>query len=151
MREPHSPGFIQKMKVLAPLLRNHPPLAEMSFDPMCDWVAYYWNRGTLCYVLNEDGTASAVCLVKFFRDLRQFMDPFIHDPCGRFCMVELMVAEEPVAMGVIFTELTKRFGPQAVILWDRGERTESGAPRMYRWHQFRKLARRLTYGITENA
>lgn len=151
MRTPHSDGFKKKMRVLAPLLRNHPPLSALQFDQLCDWVAWYWNRGTLCYVLNEDGSASAVALVKLFRDLRQFMDPFVHDPCGRFCMIELMVAEEPLAMGTIFTELSQRFGPQSIVMWDRQERTENGAPRMYRWHQFRKLARRLTYGVVDHA
>lgn len=150
MANQHSIEFLDKMRVLAPLLRNHPPLSTLSFSALCDWVSWYWNRGTLCYVLNQDGGASAVCLVKVFRHLRQFLDPFVHDPCGNFCMIELMCAEEPVAMGAIFTELQRRFGPQGIIMWDRGARTEGGPPRMYRWHQFRKLARRLTYGVTES-
>lgn len=149
MRTLHSAGFVERVCVLAPLVRKHPPLTEMAFEPLCDWLAWYWNRGTLCYVLNADGTPVAVCLVKLFREIGQFMDPLVHDPCGRFCLIELMVAEEPIAMGTIFDELKRRFGPQGIIMWDRGERTESGAPRMYTWKQFRKLARRLTYGVTE--
>ena len=146
----HHPNFVATMRTLVPLLRNHPPLAVLKFESLCDWVAYYWNRGTISFVINDAGEPQAVALVKLFRDLRQFLDPFVHDPCGQFCMIELMAAAEPISMGLICQELTQRFGPQAIILWDRGERTENGAPRMYRWTQFQKLARRLTYGVTEN-
>jgi hypothetical protein len=143
----HHPNYVATMRTLAPLLRQHPPLAALKFESLCDWVAYYWNHGTISFVINEAGEPEAVALVKLFRSIGQFLDPFIHDPCGRFCMIELMVASEPISMGRICEELTNRWGPQAVMLWDRGLRTEKGCPRMYRWNQFMKLARRLSYGI----
>ncbi len=62
-------------------------------------------------------------------------------------MIEVMVADDPLAMGKVFEQFKERWGPHRVILWDREERTEVGAPRMYTWHRFEKLARRLSYGV----
>ena len=140
------------MEILRPLLRQSDRFRKMPFADLCDYVAYFWNRGTISFVFDDSGEAQGVCLIKLFRDLNQFLDPFVHEPCGQFCMIELMVASDPVTFASIFDELVDRWGRQDVIMWDRGERTENGAPRMYRWREFQKLARRLTYGwITENA
>ena len=150
----HATKFLVTMTQLEPLLRTHPRLARLTFYELCDYVAWFWNRGTISFVQDDHWEPHAICLVKLFSSLRQFLDPFVHEPCGKFCMIELMVADEPLAMGQIFEDLRARWGPQEIMLWDRGERTEDGAPRMYRWDQFEKLARRLTYGsvttTTEN-
>jgi hypothetical protein len=146
----HAPEYIQIMQILKPLLREYEPFSVMPFPNLCDYVAWFWNRGTISFVFNDAGEAEGVCLIKLFRHLEDFMEPFVHDPCGRFCMIEVMVASQPVAFASMFEELVDRWGKQQLVMWDRGERTESGAPRMYRWRQFQKLARRLTYGITEN-
>jgi hypothetical protein len=144
----HAKEYLDVMDQLVPLLREGRRFCVMPRALLDDWIAYFWNRGTISYVLNDDGSAVAVCLVKLFRHLGQFLEPFVHDPCGKFCMIELMVAHEPVAMANIFIELTDRFGPQQVFMWDRGERTEGGTPRIYSWHAFETLARRLTCGLT---
>jgi hypothetical protein len=144
----HAKEFVRIMRQLKPLLRQHPPLASMSFEDLCDYLAWYWNNGTLAYVIDEQG-AHAVCFCRLFRWLEQFLWAGAHEPCGEFCMLELMVADEPNAMAGIFKIFKDRWGPQKVVMWDRGERTENGTPRMYRWDQFEKLARRLTYGLTE--
>lgn len=140
----HAPEYLETMHKLVPLLRRYRYFSAWNFEMLCDWCAYYWNRGTISYVIDNEGNAKGVCLVKLFRRLEQFLEPFVHDPCGRFCMLEAMVAEGPKSLGIIHDELLGRWGPQEVILWERGKRTEKGAPRMYTWNQFEKLARRIT-------
>lgn len=135
--------FHDVMRSLEPLLRQHKTLKKMEFGMMCDWIAYYWNRETIAYLLDDTGKARAVCLVKLFRQLKQFLEPFVHDPCGKFCMVELMVANDAEAMGIVHDQLVSRWGAQEFVLWDRGERTESGSPRIWRWDQFEDLAERI--------
>ena len=66
-------------------------------------------------------------------------------------MIDLLVADTPNVAAQLCEELTERWGRQAVIMWDRDERTENGSPRIYRWKEFQKLVRRLTYGILEEA
>jgi len=146
----HAKEFIQIMTILKPLFRESDRFCVMPFADLCDYVAWFWNRGTISFVFDDLGEAQGVCLIKLFRDLNQFLDPFVHDPCGRFVMIELMVATQPLAFASMFDELVDRWGKQELVMWDRGERTESGAPRMYCWKEFQKLARRLTYGATEH-
>lgn len=147
----HAQEFLDTMDKLEPLFRRHPRYCLIPFHDLCEFVAYFWNRGTISFVIDEDGHGRGVCLCKLFRHLSQFFEPLVHEPCGKFCMLELMVAEDPLAMGIICEDLTNRWGPQEIILWDRGERTENGAPRMYTWRQFQKLARRITFGVLQNA
>lgn len=143
----HAPEFIETMRKLAPLLREHQPLCLTKFEPLCDYVAYFWNRGTISFFLDEDGEAQGVCLVKLFARVEQFLDILVHEPCGRYCMIEVMVAHSPEVMSWIHEDLLRRWGPQKVVLWDRGERTVGGAPRMWTWEQFEKLAWRIcNYG-----
>ena len=151
MRTRHAPEYFAEIGKLLPLLRRSPALSAMTFADLCDHLAYFWNRGTICYVMGYNDVPRAICLIKLFRELDQFMDVYVHEPCGEFCMIELMVAEDPLAMGVIFDEFVKRWYGVKTVLWDRQERTELGAPRMYSWRQFEKLARRLSYGIIQNA
>lgn len=145
----HCPEFLVVVSKLLPLLRRHRPFAEMRFDELCDHLAWYWNHQTMCFVLSEFGEPRAVCLIKLFRHLPQFLDLYVHDPCRQFVMIELMVADDPLAMGQICEELTDLYGSQECVMWDRQERTESGAPRMFTWNQFMKLARRISYGTIE--
>jgi hypothetical protein len=143
----HCPEFLVVASKLLPLLRRYRPFAQMRFDDLCDHLGWYWNRDTISYVIDDE--PRAVCLIKLFRRLEQFLDPYVHIPCGKFVMLELMVADDPIAMGQICEQLTERFGPQEIVLWDRGTRTEGGAPRMYTWNSFMKLARRVSYGTIE--
>ena len=54
--------------------------------------------------------------------LEQFLDAYVHDPCGEFCMIELMVAEDPLAMGAIFEEFVKRWRGAKTVLWEEGRK-----------------------------
>lgn len=88
-----------------------------------------------------------VCTIKLFDRLEDFLSPEAFNPTGKFCQVDLLVAVSPVAIADCFEILFKRWGPQEIMLWDRDERTEKGAPKMFRWDQYLKLTRRLTYGL----
>ena len=146
MKKPqHHPNFVEAIYILRPLLREYRPLAVMQFEDLCDWMSWYWNRGTMTFIFGPDRTeALGVCMIRLFRRLDQFMDRDVHDPCGKFCFIELSVAKDGRIMGLMLEELENRWGPQEVMMWDRGELTEKGAPRMYRWPQFKKLAQRLS-------
>lgn len=142
----HHTNFIQVVHTLKPLLRQHQPLCVMQTSDLADWLAWYWNRGTMTYVI-EDDEPLGVCLIRLFRRLEQFMDRNVHEPTGNFCFIELAVARDGRIMGQMLEALTSWWGPQAIMLWDRGERTENGAPRMYKWADFIKLARRLSNSL----
>jgi hypothetical protein len=144
----HAKEYLETMDKLEPLLRDGRKFSVMPYALLCDWIAYFWNRGTISYLIDE-GQARGVCLVKLFGRLEQFLEPFVHEPGGKFCMVELLVAKDPLAIAHTFFELTGRWGKPEIILWDRGERTEGGSPRMYTWDQYEKLTRRLTYGLID--
>lgn len=141
----HHPKYLRQIHLLEPLLRQYRPLAALEFDDIADWVSWYWNRGTLAYVLDDFDEPQGVCLIRLFRRLPQFMD-LVHEPSGKYAFIELAVAHHPLAMGQMLEEFIKRWGPQEVILWDRGARTEEGSPRIYKWADFLKLTRRLSYG-----
>jgi hypothetical protein len=145
----HSPQFMAAMVQLEPLIRTGKLYRKMKFGDMCDWVAYYWHRGTLSYLLQGE-EAVGVCLIKLFRHLGQFLEPFVHEPCGEYCWVELLVAKEPGAIAHAYFEFKNRWGPQKIMFWDRGERTWSGCPKMFTWDQYEKLTRRLTDGMIDN-
>lgn len=146
----HHPKFIEVISILKPMLRIYPPLAVMHFDDLLDWMSWYWNRGTMAFII-EDQRPQGVCLIKLFRTVGQFMD-VVHEPCGKFCFIELAIAAEPHYMGAMLEELEARWGRQDVMMWDRGDRTENGSPKMFRWKKFKRLARKLSnYGKLENA
>jgi hypothetical protein len=145
MKKPqHHPNFVQVIYTLRPLLREYRPLAVMQLEDLCDWMSWYWNRGTMAYRISDSGKPQGVCLIRLFKRLEQFMDRDVHQPCGQFCFIELSVAEDGRIMWLMLEDLENRWGPQEVMMWDRGELTENGTPRMYRWPQFKKLARRLS-------
>lgn len=143
----HHPGFVQLIYVLKPLLRKHPPLALMHVDDMVDWMSWYWNRGTMAWWISDiTKEPRGICLIRLFRTLEQFLDYDAHDPCGEFCFVELLIARDPIVANLLLEDLTDRWGEQKIVMWERGERTENGSPRMYTWKRFMKLSRRLLYG-----
>lgn len=143
----HAPEFLTVVHTLKPLLRQYQPLSVLHTETLADWLAWYWNRGTMTWQVSDLGEPQGVCLIRLFRYLEQFLDPNAHEPCNEFCFIEFSIASDPIIMGMMFQTLSQRWGPQNTMMWDRGARTENGAPRMYTWKQFRKLARRLSYGI----
>jgi hypothetical protein len=147
----HAKEYIETMEILVPLIREARRYSVWQFDMLCDWFAYFWNRGTIAFVIDAHGNAQGVCAIKLFSQLEQFLEPFMHEPSGTFCMVELLVAVSPLAIADCFEILFGRWGPQAIMIWERGDRTEqpNRAPRMYTWAQYLKLTNRLTYGFVK--
>ena len=145
----HHPQYIATIAKLLPVLSSHAPFRKMNFSDLCDYLSFFWNRGTMSFCFNEDETPAGVCLIKLFAQLPSFLDEFVHEPDGDFCMVILLAADTPNTIGQLFYELVDRWGEGRMMLWDRGARTENGAPRMYTWENYLKLTRRLTYGLVE--
>jgi len=142
----HAPEYLQTMRALADLIRDVRMYSVWQFDFLCDWFSYFWNRGTFSYVLDKDGNAQAVCAIKLFRHLEGFLEPFIHEPDGDFCMIVLLSGRDTESLMACNAELTRRFGGPRTMLWDRGERTENGAPRMFSWIDYQKLVARMRKG-----
>lgn len=137
------------MAKLLPVIRQHKAFCVMPFELLCDHFAFYWNRGTFAFSIDEFDIPHGVCQIRLLRELNQFLTPYIHSPDGKFCVIDLLVGDTPNVIGNLCEELVKRWGPQETMIWERSERTENGAPRMYRWDQFMKIARRITYGVLE--
>jgi hypothetical protein len=143
----HAPEYIATMRQLAGRIRDVPKFSVWQFDMLCDWFSFFWNRGTISFVIAPDGTAQGVTVIKLFSRLEQFLEPFVHVPDGQFLMIEVLSCDGVQTRAKMFEELFERWGKRSVVLWDRPFRTEAGAPRMWRWDQFHKLARRFTnYG-----
>ena len=142
----HALEYIETMHKLESFVKSAPQYSTWDFGGICDWFCFYWNHGTLSWSIDSSGAAHGVCAIKLFERLEQFLMPFVHVPSGRFVMIEVMSADSPRAMGFIHDEFVDRWGPRDIVLWDRGARTESGTPRMFKWREFEKLARRITHG-----
>jgi hypothetical protein len=147
----HAKEYLETMEILMPLIREARRYSVWQFDMLCDWFAYFWNRGTIAFVIDAHGNAQGICAIKLFNRLEQFLEPFVHEPTGKFCLVDLLVAVSPLAIADCFEILFGRWGPQAIMIWDRGDRTDqpNRAPRMYTWLQYLKLTNTLTYGIVK--
>lgn len=111
------------------------------------YLQWHASRGLLAIsMVGEE--VFAVCTIRLFNQLEDWLNPWVFDPCGAFCMIDLMVAASPLAMAECFQVLTARWKARPIVLWERRERTDqtNGPPRMFRWDQFMTLARRITYG-----
>jgi len=140
----HAESYVKTMRALAGRIRAVPKFSIWQFDMLCDWFAYAWNRGTISFVI-EEGQARGVCVIKLFSRLEQFLEPFVHEPGGRFAFIEVLSSEGPQIHRRLWDELVGRWGHPPIVMWDRPWRTEGGAPRMFTWGQFEKLSRRF-YG-----
>jgi hypothetical protein len=129
------------------IAQNHKAWGREPAETLAAYLCWHDARGLLATSLvGED--VFAVCTVRFFPRLEDWLVPWVFDPDGAFCMIDLMVAVSPLAMADCFQKLVGRWGSRPVILWERGPRTLTGGrpPRIYRWDQFLTLARRITYG-----
>jgi hypothetical protein len=145
----HCQEFVYLMEKVVPFIRgNHPRWWKSSDSAIANYCAWYWNRDLMSVALVGD-ECFAVCLIKLFDRLEEWLEEFPFNPTGRFCLIDLLVSASPHATAEVFETLFRRWGPQQTMIWERGERTEKGAPRMFTWEQYLKLTRRLTYGIVE--
>jgi len=140
----HAPEYLETMRKLLGLIRQVEKFSYWDKDVILDWMAYFWNKGTISYRI-EGGVGKGVCTVKFFSRLEQFLEPFVHEPLGNFVMIEMLVSDSQATSALLFDELCDRWGGwRPVVIWDRGNRTEKGAPRMFKWKEFQRIARRMT-------
>jgi hypothetical protein len=143
----HCHEFLMVMEEAIPFIReNHPKWERSSDQAIRDYCAWFWNRKLMAtsFVGEE---IYGICLIKLFDDLADFLEPFPFNPTGRFALVDLLIAVSPTAIADTFEILFGRWGPQEIMIWDRQERTQGGAPRMYTWSQYLRLTDRLTYGL----
>jgi hypothetical protein len=147
MNPNHAPEYLETMHKLLKLIRRVEKFSYWEKDAIFDWMAYFWNKGTISYRISEDGVGRGICTLKFFSRLEQFLEPFVHEPGGNFVMIEMLVSDHWSTSALLFDELCDRWGGQRpVVLWDRGNRTEAAgkSPRMFKWKEFQKIARRMT-------
>lgn len=126
---------------------NHAFWARQPASTLAAYLAWHRNRGLLATSLVGEDVVG-ICTIRIFAHLEDFLIPWIFYPFGQFLMVDLLVAASPLAMADCFDQLASNWGPRPIVIWERGDRTveTAKAPRIYRWDQFMKLSRRLTYG-----
>jgi hypothetical protein len=144
-------GFTWFADRLVPFIReNHARWSAAPVDDLYGYLAWFWARDLLA-VSSTDGEIYGLCTIKLFNRLEDFLLARPFEPTGKFCMVDLLVAVSPLAIADCLESLFRRWGPQEIMLWERGDRTEksSRAPRMYTWAQYLRLTSRLTYGTVQ--
>ena len=142
-------GFVWLADRMVPFIReNHKKWQDTPNQKLYEYLAWFWGKDLLAVSLCGE-EINGVCAIKLFDQLEDFLSPKAFNPTGKFCQVDLLVATSPVGIANCFEKLFARWGEQQVLLWDRGERTEGGAPRMFTWNQYLKLTCRLTYGLVE--
>ena len=140
-------GFAWLADRMVPFIKeNHKKWQDTPDQKLYEYLAWFWGKDLLA-VSFQGEEIYGVCTIKLFDQLEDFLSPKAFNPTGKFCQVDLLVAVSPVAIADCFEILFKRWGPQEIMLWDRDERTEKGAPKMFTWSQYLKLTRRLTYGL----
>ena len=141
---------IEKDALLEFILSNHRFWATRSREVLATYLAWFQDRGLLAssFVGEEP---FAICAVRFFDRLEDFLDQWAFNPEGDFCMIELLVSASPLAQADTFNQLVGRWGPRKVVIWERGDRTieSAGSPRMFTWEGFVRLTRRMTYGTID--
>lgn len=126
---------------------NHEFWATRTSETLAAYIEWFRARDLLATSFCGENLF-AVCAVRFFARLEDWLEHQAFDPEGAFAMVELLVSASPLAQADCFEQLFDRWGKRPIVIWERGDRTEKsiGAPRMYRWKDFIKLTRRMTYG-----
>ena len=145
----HSQEFCEIMDRLIPFVRERYELwRNVSDEVLRDYCAWFWNRGLLIW-REKDGLITGVAIFRYFKTLDDFLDLANSDQeGGAFGWAELFVADSLETFNSLWSEVLEQGGIPEVIMWDRGDRTLNGTPRMYRRDQIQKMARRLSHGFT---
>jgi hypothetical protein len=142
-------NIVSQLDSIVAFVREYHPKWRDTPEAKLNKYLEWFQEKSLLAVSHSYGEIYGVCTIKLFDQLEDFLSPEAFNPTGKFCQVDLLVALSPVAIADCFEKLFARWGPQEIMLWDRGERTEKGAPRMFTWEEYLKLTRRLTYGLVE--
>ena len=129
---------------------NHIRWRDTPNDKLYEYLSWFRDKELLA-ISSSGEEIHGVCTIKLFDQLSDFLEPWVFNPTGKFCLVDLLVATSPTAIADCFETLFATWGPQEIMLWDRGSRTERGAPKMFTWDQYLKLTRRLTYGLVQSS
>ena len=116
----HAPEYVAIIRRLLPVIRQQKAFCVMPFNEVCDRLAFYWNRGTFTFSIDDFGEPHGACLIRLFAKGEEFLDPLVHKPCNKFCMIDLLVADTPNVAAQLCEELTERWGRQAVIMLGTG-------------------------------
>jgi hypothetical protein len=141
--------FYRLMAQLSPFIREmYEPWENATEQTLTDILTWYLDRGLMSFVISPS-EVHGVCLIRLFNNLSDFMSPWVFQPSGKYCLIELIVSSDPITTTDLFFQLFERWGAQEIVLWDRGARTEKGAPKMYRWDQFEKIVQLMSKGLFE--
>jgi len=147
----HAAEFLHVCSKVVPFIKtNHQRWQDCTDEVIANYLAWFWNRDLIA-VSWLDGEVTGVCLIKLFHRLEDFLEDFPHHPTGQYCLIDLLVCVTREAPFELYEILFERWGPQKVVMWERGKRTIDKAPRMFSWDHYKKLLRRLSYGSTQNA
>jgi hypothetical protein len=140
----HAERFLKVCSKVVPFIKeHHPKWHGSSEENVCNYLAWYWNRDLMAVSWSGDHVYG-VCLIKLFDRLEDWLEDLPHHPTGNFGMVDLLISISPSATLELYEILFERWGPQKVVMWERGERTLDKAPRMVTWAGYKKLLRRMT-------
>lgn len=135
------------LRKLLPFIREHYKSWRCGTDEqIMALLCWHWVRGLVSISEDESGV-QGLCIIRLISKLEDFLNPLAFDPQGQMIWIELLISTNPVAQADVHDQLERRWGPRAIVLWDRGNRTQYGAPRIFTWVQFGKLKRRMTFGL----
>jgi hypothetical protein len=145
MNEHKEIGF-NIVPVIAFIRRHYQPWKDGPNAHLAVMLAWFWTHGFMA-VSADESAIRAVCLIRIMNKLEDFLDPFAFDFDGDFIWIEILISSDPIAQADVHNQLEARWGPRRIVLWDRGERTQKGSPRIFTWAMFCKLKKRMTYGL----
>ena len=126
------------------LLLLSPFYVRFTDDELKMHVRWYWDHGTLSWAEDWRDRILGVCLVRIFGDIKDLDEFYIHVPDGKYLYIEYLCAVGPNATAAVQKQLYDRWSPREVIMWDRPDRTEKGAPRMYTLEKYMEIVRRMS-------
>jgi hypothetical protein len=135
--------FGDMMKLIAPHLWEVESLSALEFNDLSAWFEFYFRRGTTVVLTDRELTeCHGIAVMKLFSRLEQWLDDFVHEPSGRFVEVLAACFPGPGSMQLCMEEFKKVWGPQEIVIWERGAKKTGLTPRMYRWDQYERLVRK---------
>jgi hypothetical protein len=127
--------------------RHYPKWASESDESIAALLHWHLSKGLVSFSETQDGELRGLCIIRIIQKLEDFLNPLAFHPAGGYIWIELLISLDPVAQADVHDQLLAKWGPRPIVLWDRGERTQQGPPRMFTWNQFGRLKRRMTYGL----
>ncbi|NDC55450.1 MAG: hypothetical protein EBZ69_01285 [Alphaproteobacteria bacterium] len=80
---------------------------------------WYMDR-ELCGIATEDDRILGVACVRFLKQAKDGLEPYKHDSDGAWTWVELVVADQGVAISRLFNLLWDKYGRRPLVAYRRG-------------------------------